>query len=32
VERHGEEYSFFHNDAPIPVLPGKEPVCLGAGR
>ena len=30
VERHGEMYSFFPNDAPIPVLWGKEPVCLGS--
>ena len=30
VERHGEEYGFFPNDAPIPVLRGMEPVCLGS--
>ncbi len=32
VERHGEEYRFFHNDAPIPVFRGSEPICLGSGQ
>ena len=30
TERHGEEYRFFRNDAPIPVLNGGDPVCLGS--
>lgn len=30
VERHGEEYSFFHNDSPVPVFQGQDPVCLGS--
>ena len=30
VERQGESYRFFHNDAPIPVFRGEEPVCLGS--
>lgn len=30
VERHGEGYRFFRNDAAIPVLHGEEPVCLGS--
>ena len=30
VERQGEEYQFFHNDAPIPVFQGEKEVCLGS--
>lgn len=30
VERHGEEYSFFNNDAPVPVFQGNESFCLGS--
>ena len=30
VEREGEAYRFFHNDAPIPLRYGEDPVCLGS--